>query len=164
MKKLHAISFVASVLLLSFFAVGCGSTPTPETVEDTVEDTVEESTPDVNVERPSVSGSIQGTWYDEKYDCDWTLNVGASSKSITLRDAKSGSLIYKFTDDNTQNFDFQAGSDGITVQFDCAAKNRNYKFKKAVSLSKDLDMDIYNSKFNTRHQTVITYKGYKVEE
>ena len=39
MKKLHAIAFVTSVLFLGFFAVGCGSTPAPETVEDTVEDT-----------------------------------------------------------------------------------------------------------------------------
>ena len=164
MKKLTAVAIATSVLFLSFFAVGCGSTPAPETVEDTVEDTVEETSEEVSVERPSVAGSIQGTWYDEKYDCNWTLDVGASNQSITLRDASSDALIYKFTNDNIQNFDFAKGSDGITIQFDCAAKNRNYKFKKALNLSKDLDMDIYNSKFNTRHQTVIVYKGYKVEE
>ena len=163
MKKLHAIAIATSVLFLGFFMVGCGSTPEPETTEETVEETTEE-TDEVAVERPMPSSGIQGTWYDEKYDCNWTLDVSATNKAITLRDASSDALIYKFTEDNVQNFNLNASSDGVSVQFDCAAKNRNYKFRKAVNLSNDLDMDIYNSKYNTRHQATIVYKGYKVEE
>jgi len=164
MKKLHAIAFVTSVLFLGFFAVGCGSTPAPETVDETVEDTAEEvEETDVSVETPTVPGALQGTWYDEKYDCNWTLNVSADDLTCSLRDAKSDALIYKFTKDNTQNFDLNAGVSGVSVEFDCAAKNRNYKFKKAASTSKDLEMDIYNSKYNTRHQATIEYKGYKAE-
>lgn len=105
------------------------------------------------------SGTIQGTWYDSKYDCLWVLNVDSTAKGLVeLRDANGG-LIYKFTRNNVQNFKLGAASDGVTVSFDCAEKNRQYKFTKPISGAKDLKLHVYNTEYNETHDATITFRS-----
>lgn len=105
-----------------------------------------------------VSGTLQGTWYDSKYDCLWVLTVDSTANGLAeLRDA-NGELIYKFTRNNVQNFKLGA-SNGLTVSFDCAAKNRQYKFTKPISGDKDLKLHVYNTEYNETHDATITYRS-----
>ena len=105
-----------------------------------------------------VSGTLQGTWYDSKYDCLWVLTVNSTASGLAeLRDANGG-LIYKFTRNNVQNFKLGASDDGLTVSFDCAEKNRQYKFTKPLSVDKDLKLHVYNTYYKETHDATITYK------
>ncbi len=104
-----------------------------------------------------VSGTLQGTWYDSKYDCLWVLTVDSTASGLAeLRDANGG-LIYKFTRNNVQNFKLSA-SGGLTVSFDCAEKNRQYQFTKPLSGDKDLKLHVYNTYYKETHDATITYK------
>lgn len=165
MKKTNLVTVIGSVLLASFFAVGCASTPTETTTTTTEEPSQTEEVPQEVVEqRQEVPQSLQGIWYDEKYNCNWVFKVNASDEPICdLRDASSNRLIYKFTKENVQNFALTPSRDAVTITFDCSAKNRNYKFARQVAGTSDIDLDIYNSKYNTRHTATIVYKGALVE-
>lgn len=105
-----------------------------------------------------VSGTLQGTWYDSKYDCVWVLTVDSTAKGLAeLRDANGG-LIHKFTRDNVQNFKMSIDN-GIVISFDCAATDRQYSFTKALSTDKDLKLHVYNSYYKETHDATIAYRS-----
>lgn len=102
--------------------------------------------------------SLQGTWFDKKYNCNWVLQINSSSDVFCiLRDADTNAAIYSFTKGNVQNFKSEASSNGFTISWDSAAKNRTYKFTKPLSSTRDLDIDIYHNVYNERHRTTISY-------
>ncbi len=115
--------------------------------------------------REEVPQSLQGTWYDKKYDCNWVLSVNATATSLCkLVDATTGHVYYTFTKNNVQNFQQNYDlTNGAVISFDCAAKNRSYKFTKPISGSTDLHIDIYNTSYEERHNATIAFKGVDVK-
>ena len=86
--------------------------------------------------REEVPQSLQGTWYDKKYDCNWVFSLNTTEKALCkLVDASTGHVYYKFTKDNVQNFQQKHDvTSGVTISFECAAKNRKYVFNKSISI------------------------------
>ncbi len=115
--------------------------------------------------REEVPQSLQGTWYDKKYDCNWVLSVNATATSLAkLVDAKTGHVYYTFTKNNVQNFQQHYDmTNGAVISFDCAAKNRSYKFIKPISGTPDLNIEIYHKYYQETHNPTITFKGVDVK-
>ena len=115
--------------------------------------------------REEVPQSLQGTWYDKKYDCNWVFSLITTEKALCkLVDASTGHVYYKFTKDNVQNFQQKHDvTSGVTISFECAAKNRKYVFNKSISGTLDLNIDIYNTSYEERHQATITFKGAQMD-
>lgn len=105
-----------------------------------------------------ISESLQGVWFDKKYNCNWVFSVNTGSDTFcTLKDADNNATIWTFTKNNTQKLRSEAGSDGFTLSWECEAKNRTYKFTKGISASRDLKLDIFHNVYNERHNATITY-------
>ena len=115
--------------------------------------------------REAVPQSLQGTWYDKKYDCNWILSVNATADGVAkLVDASTGHVYYTFTKNNVQNFKQEYDiTNGVIISFECAAKNRSYKFTKPISSSTDLNIDIYHKAYEERHKATITFKGTEIQ-
>ena len=81
-----------------------------------------------------------------------------------LVDASTGHVYYTFTKNNVQNFQQHYDvTNGAVISFECAAKNRTYKFTKPISGSGDLLIDIYNTAYEERHKTTIVFKGVEAK-
>lgn len=115
-------------------------------------------------EAAGVSESLQGTWYDKKYDCNWVFSLNSNATALCeLRDAPTNELIYKFTKNNVQNYKQSMDvTNGLTIEFECAETNRKYKFVKPISGSPDLNMYVYNTAYDEKHEPTIVYNGYNV--
>lgn len=115
--------------------------------------------------REEVPQSLQGTWYDKKYDCNWVLSVNATATSLAkLVDASTGHVYYTFTKNNVQNFKQTYDmTNGAVITFDCAAKNRSYKFIKPIASTADLDIDIYHKGYEEKHTARIAFKGAEIK-
>lgn len=106
----------------------------------------------------NVSETLQGVWFDKKYNCNWQFQVNSGSDIFcVLKDADSGAVIYSFNKKNVKNFRAEAKTNAFTISWECEAKNRIYKFSKAISMDSDLDLDIYNNVYEERHNAKITY-------
>ncbi len=102
--------------------------------------------------------TLQGTWFDKKYNCNWCFQVNSGSDVFcVLRDASTNDVIYSFSRNNVKNFRTEAKTSAFTLSWESVAKNRLYKFSKAYSMDTDLDIDIYHNVYNERHNTKITY-------
>lgn len=106
----------------------------------------------------NVSETLQGVWFDKKYNCNWKFQVNSGSDIFcVLKDADSGAVIYSFNKNKVKNFRAEAKTNAFTISWECEAKNRIYKFSKAISMDSDLDLDIYNNVYQERHNAKITY-------
>ena len=110
--------------------------------------------------REEVPQSLQGTWYDKKYDCNWVLSVNATATGLAkLVDASTGHVYYTFTKNNVQNFKQEFNmTNGAVVSFECAAKNRKYKFIKPIS-GTDMQIEVYNTVNQETHNPTLPFKG-----
>lgn len=106
----------------------------------------------------NVSETLQGVWFDKKYNCNWQFQVNSGSDIFcVLKDADSGAVIYSFNKNKVKNFRAEASTNAFTISWESEAKNRVYKFSKAISMDSDLDLDIYNNVYEERHNAKITY-------
>ena len=106
----------------------------------------------------NVSETLQGVWFDQKYNCNWQFQVNSGSDIFcVLKDADSGAVIYSFNKKNVKNFRAEAKTNAFTISWECEAKNRIYKFSKAIASDTDLELDIFNNVYQERHSAKITY-------
>ena len=114
--------------------------------------------------REEVPQSLQGTWYDKKYDCNWVLSVNANATALAkLVDASTGNVYYTFTKNNVKNFNQEfTVTNGAVITFECPAKNRTYRFVKPIS-NPDLDIDIYNTVYEEPHTATVTFKSVEAK-
>ena len=81
----------------------------------------------------------KGTWIDSKWDALWVFGV---NNTITLKDAKTGEVIYNFTPITRKNFKIDVSENGLVISFRCEDTKRTYKFTKPVTLDTSITMDI----------------------
>ena len=106
----------------------------------------------------NVSETLQGTWLDSKYNCNWVFQVNSGSEAFcVLKDASSGAVVYKFTRGNVKNFKGEMEANKFVLSWECPAKNRIYKFSQEFAGNSDLLLDIYNDYYKERHNARITY-------
>ena len=93
----------------------------------------------------AAGAQIEGSWVDSKWNGKWTLGADTDGNfAVTLSNAKTGKVIYTFTEKNIDGGEFKwdAGLDGVSVTFSCKRTLRTYKFSKGLSLNTDLTLDI----------------------
>lgn len=106
----------------------------------------------------NVSETLQGVWFDQKYNCNWQFQVNTDSKAFcVLKDATSGAVIYTFTRAKVKNFKGEMEANKFVLSWECPEKNRIYKFAKDFSGNSDLQLDIFNDYYKERHSARITY-------
>lgn len=128
------------------------------------QDAVSDAMATAEAAREEVPQSLQGTWYDKKYDCNWVLSVNANATALAkLVDASTGNVYYTFTKNNVKNFNQEfTVTNGAVITFECPAKNRTYRFVKPIS-NPDLDIDIYNTVYEERHTATVTFKSVEAK-
>ncbi len=106
----------------------------------------------------NVSETLQGEWFDSKYNCNWQFQVNSGSDAFcVLKDATSGATIYTFTRANVKNFKGEMEANKFVLSWECPAKNRIYKFVKGFTADKDLQLDIFHNVYQERHSAKITF-------
>ena len=106
----------------------------------------------------NVSETLQGVWFDKKYNCNWQFQVNSGSDAFcVLKDADTGAVIYTFTRAQVKNFKGEMESNKFVLSWECPAKNRIYKFSKDFAGNTDLNLDIFNDYYQERHSAKITY-------
>ena len=106
----------------------------------------------------NVSETLQGTWFDQKFNCNWVFQVNTGNDAFcVLKDASSGATIYSFTRAKVKNFKGEMEANKFVLSWECPAKNRIYKFVKDFTADKDLQLDIFNDYYKERHSAKITY-------
>ena len=106
----------------------------------------------------NVSETLQGVWFDKKYNCNWQFQVNSGSDAFcVLKDADTGAVIYTFTRAKVKNFKGEMESNKFVLSWECPAKNRIYKFSKDFAGNTDLNLDIFNDYYQERHSAKITY-------
>lgn len=128
------------------------------------QDAVSDAMAAAEAAREDVPQSLQGTWYDKKYDCNWVLSVNANATALAkLVDASTGNVYYTFTKNNVKNFNQEfTVTNGAVITFECPAKNRTYRFVKPIS-NPDLDIDIYNTVYEERHTATLSFKNVETK-
>lgn len=128
------------------------------------QDAVSDAMAAAEAAREDVPQSLQGTWYDKKYDCNWVLSVNANATALAkLVDASTGNVYYTFTKNNVKNFNQEfTVTNGAVITFECPAKNRTYRFVKPIS-NPDLDIDIYNTVYEERHTATLSFKSVEAK-
>ena len=102
--------------------------------------------------------TLQGTWFDKKYNCNWCFQVNSGSDVFcVLRDATTNAVIYSFSRNNVKNYRAEATTSAFTLSWESEPKARLYRFSKSYTMDTDLDIDIYNNSYNERHKTKISY-------
>lgn len=92
----------------------------------------------------------KGTWIDPNWDAAWEFGI---NNTIILKDAKTGEVIYNFTNNKRSNFKINATNDGLTITFRCDETQRTYKFTKSLTVSTDIKLEI-DADFLNEHYTV----------
>ncbi len=147
MKKLFTVFAAAAVLAAGLYAQDV--TNAMDTI-NTAGNAIGEAT--------GASESLQGVWFDKKYNCNWQFQVNTGSEAFcVLKDADTNAVIYTFTRSNVKNFRGEMQSNQFVLSWESEAKNRVYKFAKDFSGSKDLKLDIYHNVYQERHNATITY-------
>lgn len=147
MKKLFTVIAVATVLATGVFAedVTNGLNAASDAVS-------------AMSEGANISETLQGVWFDQKYNCNWQFQVNSGSDVFcVLKDADSGAVIYSFNKKKVKNFRAEATTNGFTISWESEPKNRIYKFNKALSSDLDLQLDIFHNVYQERHSAKIKY-------
>ena len=147
MKKLFTVFAVAAVLTAGAFAQDVtGGMDAVTGAATSIGETV------------GVSETLQGVWFDQKYNCNWQFQVNSGSDTFcVLKDADTGAVIYTFRKNNVKNFRIEAKSNTFTLSWDSDIKNRTYKFSKEFSGGRDLKLDIFHNVYQERHSADIKY-------
>ena len=147
MKKLFTVFAVAAVLTAGAFAQDVtGGMDAVTGAATSIGETV------------GVSETLQGVWFDQKYNCNWQFQVNTGSDAFcVLKDADSGAVIYTFTRAKVKNFKGEMESNKFVLSWECPAKNRIYKFVKDFSADRDLQLDVYHNVYEERHSAKIKY-------
>jgi len=147
MKKLFTVFAVAAVMTAGAFAQDVtGAMNTAAEAANAVG------------EAANVSETLQGTWFDSKYNCNWQFQVNTGSDAFcVLKDADTGATIYTFTRDKVKNFKGEMESNKFVLSWECPEKNRIYKFLKGFDSTKDIQLDIYHNVYQERHSATIKY-------
>jgi len=147
MKKLFTAFAVAAVLAAGLYA-------------QDVTSGIDAATGAANAigEVANVSETLQGVWFDQKYNCNWEFQVNTGSDAFcVLKDADTGAVIYTFRRGNVKNFKGEMESNKFVLSWDSDIKNRTYKFTKGFSTDLDLQLDIYHNVYEERHNAKIKY-------
>ena len=110
----------------------------------------------------AAGAQIEGSWVDSKWNGKWTLGADTDGNfAVTLSNAKTGKVIYTFTEKNIDGGEFKwdAGLDGVSVTFSCKRTLRTYKFSKGLSLNTDLTLDIDPQWKQADYQVVMKMVG-----
>lgn len=99
-----------------------------------------------------------GSWIDENWDAEWTINTDGN---ISLKNAKTGALIWYFDKAEVQDYKFDVSLDGAVITFYVPATSRAYQFKKDLSMSADLILTINPDWEELDYQTMIKFKDVK---
>ena len=147
MKKLFSAFAVAAVLAAGLYAEDVtGGMDAVTGAAQTIGETV------------GVSETLQGVWFDSKYNCNWQFQVNTGSDAFcVLKDADTGATIYTFTRDKVKNFKGEMESNKFVLSWECPEKNRIYKFLKGFDSTKDIQLDIYHNVYQERHSATIKY-------
>lgn len=135
MKKFLLTLLVAAVAVTGAFAQG------------KVGDALKQADAEIN---KALDQFPKGTWVDSNWDALWVFGV---NNTITLKDAKSGAVIYNFTPSKRSNFKINATNAGLEISFRCEDTKRTYKFTKPVTLDTSITMDI-DYDLEPQHYTV----------
>ena len=81
----------------------------------------------------------KGTWIDSNWNGAWTFGVDGT---IRLSDAKSGEVIYNFTQDKISDFKITPSLSGLVISFKCAETERTYSFTKPTALDISIELKI----------------------
>lgn len=92
----------------------------------------------------------KGTWVDSNWDALWVFGV---NNTITLKDAKTGEVIYNFAPSTRKNFKIDVSDKGLVISFRCEDTKRTYKFTKPVTLDTSITMEI-DYDLEPKHYTV----------
>lgn len=95
-----------------------------------------------------------GSWIDENWNGEWFFSV----ESIQLKDSVTGELIFAFTDDVISNFKLTPSTKGLELKFSCDQTNRNYTFRKPLTLSTDLELTVEPMGSDVVYTTNIKFK------
>ena len=95
-----------------------------------------------------------GSWIDENWNGEWFFSVD----EIQLKDSVTGELIFAFTDDVISNFKLTPSTKGLELKFSCDQTNRNYTFRKPLSLSTDLELTVEPMGSDVVYTTNIKFK------
>ena len=95
-----------------------------------------------------------GSWIDENWNGEWFFSVD----EIQLKDSVTGELIFAFTDDVISNFKLSPSTKGLELKFACDKTNRNYTFRKPLSLSTDLELTVEPMGTDVVYTTNIKFK------
>ena len=147
MKKLFTAFAVAAVLAAGAFAQDVTGGMDAVTGAAT---TIGESV--------GVSETLQGVWFDQKYNCNWEFNVNSGSDAFcVLKDADTGAVIYTFRRGNVKNFKGEMESNKFVLSWESEPKNRIYKFAKNFDSTQDIQLDIYHNVYEERHSATIKF-------
>ncbi len=109
-------------------------------------------------ESANVSESLQGVWFDKKFNCNWQFQVNSGSDVFcVLKDADTNAVIYQFNKNKVKNFRAESQTNSFVISWESEEKNRVYKFSKSISVDLDLQLDIFNNYYNERHNAKIKY-------
>ena len=100
-----------------------------------------------------------GSWLDENWNALWTVKADGN---ITLKNAKTGALIYSFKKDKVQDYAFDVSLDGATISFYVPATSRKYTFKRDLSLSADIQLIINPDWEETDYQVMLKFQDAKL--
>lgn len=94
-----------------------------------------------------------GKWLDDNWDAEWHIEQGGIFR-IYDRD---GNLLFDFNG-KTEGLKVSGSlSKGVTVSFKCAETNKDYSFRKGLSLNTDLELTVDNHNTGAHYVTTITF-------
>ena len=95
----------------------------------------------------------QWSWIDEKWDAEWVFDF--DNMEVILKDAKKGSVIFTFNEDNITDFEYEILAGGAKLSFwcYCPATYRAYKFTSRYDY--DINMIIAPDWTDEVYDTVI---------
>lgn len=115
MKKFLAVLFVAAAFVAGAFALDL-------------------DLPETDFALPA------GSFIDENWAGEWVISADLH---IVLKDAKTGEVIYDFTDDKISNIQKSVDKDnGFVYSFECAETERRYYFSKPLTLNTNIMLEI----------------------
>lgn len=97
-----------------------------------------------------------GSWIDNNWNAEWVISA---DMHVTLKDAKTGEIIFDFTDDKITDkaLDFNT-TEGAILKFTCAETERKYYFSKPINLGTSLLLEIDPEWTTENYKVDITLK------
>lgn len=94
-----------------------------------------------------------GKWLDDKWEAEWHIEEGGIFR---LYD-RNGTLLFDFKG-KMENMKVNGSlSKGVTISFSCTETQRDYSFRKGLSINTDLEMTIDNHATGEHYVKNITF-------